>query len=252
MRDGQAAHIHVPVYQITAEGEVRWLVGCLFIDHHASRQYAKLCTFLETILTHIWYGGNVATLSRRTRDLVEAAFERSVDDGMHYLLESRLHDFGFRGATGCEASIVGGCGHLLSFRGSDTMSAAYYAQFALNEGRPVAQSIPATEHSVMTAWPSEEEAIRNMIKHFGNGFFACVLDSYDYENCLTKVLPKIKDAKLERGGFMTMRPDSGDPCEAVLLGLQKGEKVWGADTNEKGYKMLKGAGVIQGDGMTYE
>lgn len=44
------------------------------------------------------------------------------------------------------------------------------------------QSIPATEHSVMTAWPSEEDAILNMIKHFGDGVFACVLDSYDYEN----------------------------------------------------------------------
>ena len=78
---------------------------------------------------------------------------------------------------------IGGMGHLLSFRGSDTMSAAYYAQFEMNNGKPVAQSIPATEHSVMTSWPSEEEAIHNMIKHFGNGFFACVLDSYDYENC---------------------------------------------------------------------
>ena len=74
-------------------------------------------------------------------------------------------------------------GHLLSFRGTDTMAAAYYAQFELNNGKPVAQSIPATEHSVMTSWPSEELAIQNMIKHFGTGFFACVLDSYDYENC---------------------------------------------------------------------
>ncbi len=37
---------------------------------------------------------------------------------------------------------------------ADTLSAAYYAQFALNGGKPVAQSIPATEHSVMTSWPS--------------------------------------------------------------------------------------------------
>jgi len=161
-----------------------------------------------------------------------------------------LHDFGFRGATGIEASVVGGCGHLLNFRGSDTMSACYYAQFELNDGRPVAQSIPATEHSVMTSWPSEEAAILNMIKHFGDGVFACVLDSYDYENCLVKVLPKIKAAKEAKGGWMTMRPDSGDPVESVLLGLRKGEQVWGADVNSKGYKVLRGAAVIQGDGMT--
>ena len=53
-------------------------------------------------------------------------------------------------------------------------------QFALNEGRPVAVSIPATEHSVMTAWGSERQAIENMINHFGGGLFACVMDSYDY------------------------------------------------------------------------
>eukprot|EP01108_Squamamoeba_japonica_P008271 TRINITY_DN727_c0_g1_i3.p1 TRINITY_DN727_c0_g1~~TRINITY_DN727_c0_g1_i3.p1 ORF type:complete len:350 (-),score=128.87 TRINITY_DN727_c0_g1_i3:526-1530(-) len=175
LRDGQAAHIHVPLYQITAE-----------------KEYATLCTFLETLLTHLWYATNVATLSRRTRDSIEAAFAKSVDDEFSFLIESRLHDFGFRGATGAEAATIGGMGHLLSFRGSDTMAAAYYAQFELNDGRPVAQSIPATEHSVMTSWPSEEAAIRNMIKHFGNGFFACVLDSYDYENCLTKILPKIR------------------------------------------------------------
>jgi nicotinamide phosphoribosyltransferase len=42
--------------------------------------------------------------------------------------------------------VLGGVAHLLNFDGSDTMSAAYYAQFTLNDGRPVAQSIPASEH----------------------------------------------------------------------------------------------------------
>lgn len=37
-------------------------------------------------------------------------------------------DFGFRGCTSVEQSILGGSAHLLSFVGSDTMSAAYYVQ----------------------------------------------------------------------------------------------------------------------------
>lgn len=41
-------------------------------------------------------------------------------------------------------------------------------------------SIPATEHSVMTAWRTEREALENMIDQFGTGIFACVMDSYDY------------------------------------------------------------------------
>lgn len=53
-------------------------------------------------------------------------------------------------------------------------------QFTLNGGEPVASSIPATEHSVMTAWPSEQAAIDNMIDQYGDGLFACVMDSYDY------------------------------------------------------------------------
>lgn len=41
---------------------------------------------------------------------------------------------------------------------------------SLHAGQPIAQSIPATEHSVMTSWPSEIAAIRNMIdKYAGDG-----------------------------------------------------------------------------------
>ena len=53
-------------------------------------------------------------------------------------------------------------------------------QFELNGGEPVGTSIPATEHSVMTAWHTERAAIENMIDQFGDGLFACVMDSYDY------------------------------------------------------------------------
>lgn len=126
--------------QITAEGE-----------------FAPLCTFLETLLVQVWYPVCVATLSRRCKDSIAAAFEASVDAGAASpLLSSRLHDFGFRGCTCVEQSVIGGVAHLLSFDGTDTLSAAYYAQFALNEGRPVGMSIPATEHSVMTSWPTGE------------------------------------------------------------------------------------------------
>lgn len=104
---------------------------------------------------------------------------------------------------------------MLNFEGSDTMSAAYHAQFHLNGGKPVATSIPATEHSVMTAWDTEEEAMLNEIEHFGSNLYACVMDSYDYDNALDVVLPKIKEAKIKKGGTIVLRPDSGDPVEQV-------------------------------------
>ncbi|KIY93199.1 nicotinate phosphoribosyltransferase [Monoraphidium neglectum] len=213
-------------------------------------EYAPLCTFLETLLTMAWYPTTVATLSRRARDAIAAAFEASVEGGAASpLLGSRLHDFGFRGCTTPEQAVVGGCAHLLNFEGTDTMSAAYYAQFHLNGGRPVANSIPATEHSVMTSWPDEAAAILNMVEHFGTGLFACVMDSYDYAAALSEVLPSIAARKVEKGGYMVLRPDSGDPVEVVLMGLRAAEKVFGADVNSKGFKMIRGAGVIQGDGI---
>ena len=39
----------------------------------------------------------------------------------------------------------------------------------------------------MTAWPTEQAAIENMIEHFGGGLFACVMDSYDYAKALSEV-----------------------------------------------------------------
>eukprot|EP00899_Mesostigma_viride_P010131 jgi/Mesvir1/19119/Mv12861-RA.1 len=232
--EGTAVYKHVPVYQITAQGE-----------------YAHLCTYLETLLTMVWYPTTVATLSRRARDVIGAAFERSVDGGRsNPLLLSRLHDFGFRGCTGLEQSVLGGVAHLLNFDGSDTMSAAYYAQFALNGGEPVAASVPATEHSVMMAWPNEREAIENLIERSGSGVFACVMDSYDYARALGEVLPAVAEKKLAKGGFMVLRPDSGDQVEAVLMALRAAEKVFGVDINSLGFKVPKGCSVIQGDAVT--
>ena len=51
-----------------------------------------------------------------------------------------------RAAGSPAQSVIGGAAHLLNFDGTDTMSAAYYVQFVLNGGKPVGQSIPATEH----------------------------------------------------------------------------------------------------------
>jgi len=234
--EGTVANVRVPMYQITASGE-----------------YAKLVTFLETILTHLWYPSTVATLSRRSKEIIEQAFDKTVDDELRWLVNSRLHDFGFRGCTCVEQSILGGTAHLLNFTGSDTMSAAYYAQFELNGGKPVADSIPATEHSVMTSWPSESKAIRNMIEKFGgeNKLFACVMDSYDYANALNNILPSIIAEKNAKGGIMILRPDSGDPTEVVLMGLRAAEKVAGCSVNKKGFKILNGINVIQGDGINY-
>ena len=129
------------------------------------------------------------------------------------------------------------------------MSAAFYAQFELNGGRPVASSIPASEHSVMTSWASERDAVANMVSKYGSGIFACVMDSYDYAAALSELLPSVAQEQVAQGGYMVLRPDSGDPVECVLMALRAGEKVFGCKTNAKGFKVIQGCGVIQGDGV---
>jgi nicotinic acid phosphoribosyltransferase len=201
--EGSVIYPHVPVYEITAKGE-----------------YARLVTYLETILTMVWYPSTVCTLSRRCRSVIEQSYANTVDDDSMWSLDSRLHDFGFRGCTSVEQSVIGGVAHLINFEGSDTLSAAWYAQYKLNNGKPVAYSIPATEHSIMTAHKNERLAMQQLIEQFGSGVCACVMDSYDYTNALEKVLPSVAALKTEKGGFLVLRPDSGDPIEVILQGLR--------------------------------
>eukprot|EP01088_Endostelium_zonatum_P013292 TRINITY_DN2775_c0_g1_i1.p1 TRINITY_DN2775_c0_g1~~TRINITY_DN2775_c0_g1_i1.p1 ORF type:complete len:530 (-),score=120.59 TRINITY_DN2775_c0_g1_i1:68-1606(-) len=232
--EGTVAHCHVPVYQITAE-----------------KEYSLLITFFETLLTHLWYPCSVATLSRKIKNSIQQAFDKSVDPANHFLIDYKLHDFGFRGVTTLEQAIIGGSAHLLNFLGSDTMAAGYYVQFTLNNSKPICTSIPATEHSVMTSWRSESDAIDNMVKIYGHTVFSCVLDSYDYSHCLNTIVPPFAKEVQKKGGTFVMRPDSGDPLDSVLMGLEAGEKAFGVTTNSKGYKVLKNASVIQGDGIDY-
>src|SRR4051812_18300759 len=49
-----------------------------------------------------------------------------------------------------------------------------------------------------------------------------------------------------------LRPDSGDPVQAVMEGLQSAEKVFGFTTNKKGFKVLNNVNVIQGDGINFD
>jgi len=113
------------------------------------------------------------------------------------------------------------------------------AQYHLNGGKPVATSIAATEHSVMTSWPNERQAIENMIEHFGGDgkVYAIVFDSYDYDNALNKVLPAVADKHKARGGTMVLRPDSGDPVECIISALRAGEKSFPVKKNMKGFKV---------------
>ena len=79
---------------------------------------------------------------------------------------------------------------------------------------------------------------------------ACVLDTHDYGRALERIIPAIAPAQAARGGHFVLRPDSGDPTVSVLAALEAAGRVYGATVNAKGFRVIKGASVIQGDGVT--
>ncbi|OMJ11263.1 hypothetical protein AYI69_g9894, partial [Smittium culicis] len=113
-------------------------------------------------------------------------------------------------------------------------------------------SISATEHSVMTSYESELASITKSIQEYGDKFVSIVMDSYDYKNALENLLPAVKSVKLKMGGYLVIRPDSGDIVKTVLDGLKACDLVFGSELNELGYKVLNNCSVIQGDGVTFD
>lgn len=214
-----------------------------------------LPTFIETaLLRAVWYPSTVATVSHNVRRIIAAALERSCDDDGD-VLPFRLHDFGARGATSLEQAGIGGVAHLVSFMGTDTVSGLVYARRYY--GEPMAGfSIPAAEHSTMTAWGEEREAeaYGNMIESFGGEgkIVAVVSDSYDLYRAVSEIWGKELRSKVEQmGGTLVVRPDSGDPQVVPVDTVDMLGSIFGHSVNNKGYKVLNPAvRVIQGDGVT--
>lgn len=169
-----------------------------------------------------------------------------------------LHDFGFRGSTSVEAAGIGGCAHLINFRGTDTIAALITAKKYYNCDI-AGYSIPAAEHSTITTWgkDGEVDGFRNMLEKFPKGTVACVSDSYNIWNACEKLWgEELKDIIIKRGerkARLVVRPDSGNPSEVVIKVLEILGRKFTVSTNSKGYKLLPWyIRVIQGDGVSYE
>merc|ERR1712217_556021 len=161
------------------------------------------------------------------------------------------HDFGFRGVSSVESAASGGCGHLVNFLGTDTMSALVMAKECYGEDC-AGFSIPASEHSTMTSWGREKEveAMRNMLTQYPKGIVACVSDSYDiYQACEKYWGTELKDMIMQRDGFLVVRPDSGELPNIVLEVLEKLGGKFPVTKTSTGHKLLDPhVRVIQGDG----
>ena len=214
---------------------------------------AWLTSFLETALLRVWYPTTVATNSWATKQIIARYLDQTGDPAG---LPFKLHDFGARGVSSLESAMLGGLSHLVNFMGTDTMSALLGAR--VYYGEPMAGfSIPAAEHSTITAWgrDGEAEAYRNMLRVFAKpgALVAVVSDSYDLDHAVESLWGReLRQAVIDSGATVIIRPDSGDPTQVVLKTVQSLDTSYGADVNSKGFRVLRHVRVIQGDGITRE
>ena len=199
-------------------------------------EFYWLTNFIETIFsTEVWKPMTSATIALQDRKILDSYAEKTCDNNDH--VDYQGHDFSLRGMAGVDAGLSSGAGHLVSFKGSDTIPAVFWIEKyyqTKNINGSVATSIPATEHSVAETNIIElEEQFKNsedprleaeraylgrlLNDVYPSGFFSYVSDTYNLWDVCTKVLPSHKDKIMSRDGRVVVRPDSGDPVD-ILCG----------------------------------
>ncbi|WP_434661306.1 nicotinate phosphoribosyltransferase [Klebsiella sp. MISC125] len=239
---------------------------------NTKEEFFWLVNYLETVLSaELWKASTNATIAHHYRKICERWAEKTCSDLTH--LDFQCHDFSFRGMAGLQDAAQAGCGHLLSFKGTDSIPALLYARdyYTESEDYFIGASIPATEHSVMCMGEREHEieTFRRLIADiYPQGFVSIVSDTWDYWRVLSEFTRELKGSIMQRQGRVVFRPDSGDPVE-ILCGTaasddvrtersveEKGSvevlwEIFGGTINDKGYKVLDPhVGLIYGDSIT--
>ena len=235
-----------------AEGSVVDVSNVLMTIENTDPKCFWLPNYLETLLLKVWYPTTVGTLSRAIRRVIVSALERSGDPSS---IDFKLHDFGYRGVSSEETAGIGAAAHLINFKGTDTVAGIRVLQHYYDSQEMEGFSVPAAEHSTITAWGRENEALAydNMLTQFPDGTVAVVSDSYNVYEAAGRLWGEVlHDKVLAREGTLVVRPDSGNPREVVLNVLEILGEKFGYETNDKGYRVLNPKiRVIQGDGVNF-
>jgi nicotinamide phosphoribosyltransferase len=233
------------------EGSVTSAQNAIVTIENTDPEFYWLTNWAETVLLQVWYPVTVATLSRAIKQTIGEALVRTGDPS---LLPLKLHDFGFRGVSSRESAAIGGAAHLFNFLGTDNLAAIELLQQYYGADMP-GLSIPASEHSTMTAWGREHEvdAFANMLTNVPEGILACVSDSYDIYNAVRNLWGgQLRDKILQRNGTLVIRPDSGDAVSVLEELFNIAAEKFGYQVNRKGWKVLAPqVRFIQGDGVNY-
>lgn len=233
----------------------------MFTIENTLPEFYWLTNFIETILsTEIWKPMTSATIALQYRKILDKWAEKTCDDNSH--VDYQGHDFSMRGMTSLNCAASSGAGHLLSFKGTDTVPAVLWLEQyynADNSNSSVGVSIPATEHSVaetniieiqdmiedksehaeltqfmsglhwgdIVEWDSRKLAeaiyLNRLLNVYPKGFFSYVADTYNLWEVCSSILPVLKDKIMNRDGRVVIRPDSGDPVD-ILCGLNTREE----------------------------
>lgn len=230
-------------------------------------EFYWLTNFLETLMSaELWIPMTSATISLEYKRILTKWAAKTCDSFDH--IPYQAHDFSMRGMAGLDAAKMSGAGHLLSFIGTDTIPAIDFLELYYQadcEKEVIGQSIPATEHSVMSMGmkDSEIDTFKRLITEiYPEGLVSVVSDTWDLWKVLKEYIPALKEEILDREGKLVIRPDSGDPVEIICGGenTPDGEGViehlwhtFGGTINDKGYKVLDAhVGAIYGDSITLE
>lgn len=252
---------HLPVsIKAVPEGTIVDSKNVLFIIESLDENCAWLTNFLESLLLQVWYPITVATLSHEVKKIVTDAFIKSTSytgDLLELLVNYVLNDFGFRGVSSVQSAKIGGSAHLVNFLGSDTVIASKLIRDIYNTDRVWGESIPATEHSIMTlkGEAGELELMKRVLETYPTGLVACVSDSFNiFRACSDYWGGELRDLILSRpatpGNQLVIRPDSGHVTRTLVEVFNILFDKFGYTVNEKGYKVLPPqVRVIQGDGV---
>lgn len=267
-------HLPIQIKALPEGSRVNIRVPMLTI-RNTDPKFFWLVNYLESVLSSdLWKGCTTATIAYEYRRLLDMFADRTGANKDFILLQG--HDFSSRGMSGIHDASASGCGHLLSFIGTDSVSAIDYAEnyyYADTDKGPIGVSVPATEHSVMCMGTQvgECETYRRLITElYPTGIISIVSDTWDYWNTLTVIIPSLKKEIMARQpnalglNKVVLRPDSGDPVKIIVGDPDapvdspeyKGsvQVLWdefGGTLTDRGYRTLdQHIGLIYGDSIT--
>lgn len=211
-------------------------------------------SWMETFLMKVWYPINVATRSYYVRKMLE---QYAVDFSDQVNVAFQFHNFGDRGSSTVEAAAIGGMAQLTQFMGTDNFNSLRYAK-KFYGSECAGYSIPASEHSTVSAWGRENEfeMIENYVETYKTSpIIACVMDTYNIFESVNFVTSGKMKEKIESDEYpvFVIRPDSGNAVEIISAIINTMEDNSVAFTeNSKGYKIWNKYRIIWGDGINME